>query len=56
MKNVWDYSILLLAGDSLVRFEVSVYDAVVVKVLQRQDGLCKIHSRHVHWQRPNVLQ
>lgn len=40
----------------LVGFQVSVDDAVVVKVLQRQDSLCEVHPSHVHWQRSNVLQ
>lgn len=47
--NMWN-------GNSLVRFQVSVYDAVVVKVLQSQDSLSKIHPSHVHRQRTNVLQ
>ena len=50
------FSLLWLVEGLLVRFEVSVYDAIIVKVLQRQDSLCKIQPCHVHRQRTNVLQ
>lgn len=33
-----------------------MHDAVVVEVLQREDGLSKVHLRHVHGQRAHVLQ
>lgn len=41
---------------SLVRFEVTVDDAVVVEILQSQDGLCEVHPGHIHRQRSHVLQ
>lgn len=41
---------------SLVRFEIPVDDAVVVEILQSQDGFCKVHAGHVHRQRAHVLQ
>lgn len=48
------------AGESvcvlLVRLEVSVHDAVVVQVLERQHRLSKVHASHVHRQRAHVLQ
>lgn len=41
---------------SLVGFQVSVDDAVVVEILQRQDGLREVHPSHVDRQRSDVLQ
>ena len=41
---------------SLVWFEVSVDDAIVVEILQCQHRLCKIHPGHIHRQRTHVLQ
>lgn len=43
-------------GASLVRFEVSVDDAVVVEILQSEDGLGEVHASHIHRQRADVLQ
>lgn len=40
----------------LVRFKVSVYNAVIVKILQCEDGLSKVHPGHVDWQRSDILQ
>lgn len=43
-------------GASLVRLEVSVDDAVVVEILQCEDGLCEVHTSHIDRQRADVLQ
>lgn len=40
----------------LVGLEVTVHDAVVVQVLQREHGLCEVHARHLHGKGPDVLQ
>lgn len=45
-----------LSGSSLVRFEISVHNAIVVKVLQGKYGLCKIHPGHVDREGADVLQ
>lgn len=45
-----------LPGVLLVRFEVSVHDAVVVQIFQSQDSLSKVHPRHVDRQSADVLQ
>lgn len=52
------YCIALLKGNLvlLVRLEVTVHYAIVVQVLQCQDGLCKVHACHFHRQSPDVLQ
>lgn len=40
----------------LVRFKIPMHDAVVVKVLQSQDRLGKIHPGHFHRQWAHVFQ
>lgn len=41
---------------SLVRFEVSVHDAVVVQIFQSQDCLSKIHPGQLNGQSADVFQ
>lgn len=40
----------------LVRFEVSMDDALTVDVLQGQNSLSKVLLRHLHCEAANVLQ
>lgn len=47
-ESVEDALLMGQAEDSLVRFEVSVHDAIAVDVLQSQDSLGNIQAGHVH--------
>lgn len=46
----------MLEMSLLVRFKIPMHDAVVVKVLQSQDRLGKIHPGHFHRQWAHVFQ
>lgn len=41
---------------SLVRFEVTVYNPIVVQVFQCQYSFSKVHACHIDRQSANVLQ
>lgn len=47
---------VMLEMSLLVRFKIPMHDAVVVKVLQSQDRLSKIHPGHFHRQWAHVFQ
>jgi hypothetical protein len=43
-------------GHSLVRFEISVHNAIVVQIFQCQHRLREVHACHVHGQWAHVFQ
>ncbi len=40
----------------LIRFEIPMHNAIVVKVLQGQDCFSKVHPCHFYWQWAHVLE